>query len=194
MKDMALQQLYNRIANCCCPCPGERSRGLPVRDHGNADTHVVFVGEAPGAEEIKHGMPFVGQAGRNLDVFLQLAGLARQDIFILNTVKCRPTKNEGRANRRPGVGEIRHCAPWLDEELAILAPRVVVTLGDVALQRLGGGNNRRVGNCHGQPFELEKYIVFPMYHPAAVIYRRALTEIIEADFKKLGYWLKDMKQ
>ncbi len=194
MKEKSLQQLYSRIINCRCPCPGERTGGLLVREHGNPGKRIVFLGEAPGAEEIKQGMPFVGQAGRNLEGYLQLADLERKDIFIVNTVKCRPTQNNGRANRKPGVCEIKSCAHWLDEELAILSPWVIVTLGDVALKRLGGGKSRRISDCHGQPFSLERYTVFPMYHPAAAIYRRALTEVIEGDFKKLGNWLKEMKQ
>jgi len=191
MQEKELQQLYERIMDCRCFCPGERTAGVLVRDCGNPAARVVFLGEAPGGEEIKQGKPFVGQAGRNLEGYLQLAGLARLDIFIVNTVKCRPTQNNGRANRKPRASEINCCAHWLDEELAILAPVVVVTLGEVALRRLSGGKVRRISECHGQPFELEEYTVFPMYHPAAVIYRRALAEVIEADFKKLGHWLRE---
>lgn len=190
MKEKLLRQLYSHIINCCCPCPGERTGAGLVRDRGNYEAGVVFLGEAPGGEEIKQGMPFVGQAGLNLDGYLKLAGLERKDILITNTVKCRPTQNSGRANRKPGTCEIKHCARWLDEELAILSPGVIVTLGDVALKRLGGGS-MRIGSCHGRSFELEKYIVFPMYHPAASIYRRALKEVIEEDFNKLGVWLRE---
>lgn len=190
MREQALQQLYQKIMNCHCPCPGERTGGILVRDRGNPFARVIFLGEAPGGEEIKQGMPFAGQAGRNLAGFLGLAGLTRQEIFIVNTVKCRPTQNNGRANRKPGVCEIKHCASWLDEELAILDPGVIVTLGDVALKRLSGRNNMRISDCHGQPFALRSYSVFPMYHPAAAIYRRALTEVIEGDFRKLGHWIR----
>ncbi|TYO93885.1 uracil-DNA glycosylase [Desulfallas thermosapovorans] len=192
MKEKALLQLYNRITGCQCPCPGERTGAGLVWDRGYPGSRIVFLGEAPGGEEIKQGLPFVGQAGHNLAGHLGLAGLERRDVFITNTVKCRPTKNNGRANRRPVACEVKHCARWLDEELAILSPRVIVTLGDVALKRLGG-SDMRVGNCHGQPFELEKYTVFPMYHPAASIYRRALIEVIENDFKKLGAWLRQKR-
>ncbi|AGL03270.1 uracil-DNA glycosylase [Desulfoscipio gibsoniae] len=191
MKDKALLELYNRIVNCRCPCPGERTGAGLVRDRGNLGARIVFLGEAPGGEEIKQGMPFVGQAGRNLDEYLSLAGLGRSDVFITNAIKCRPTQNDGRSNRKPRACEIKHCAHWLDEELALLSPRVIVALGDVALKRLIGGSGR-IGNCHGQPFELEKYIVFPMYHPAASIYRRALVEVIQADFKRLGVWLQEI--
>ncbi len=194
MKEKALQHIYQRIMNCRCPCPGERTGGILVRDRGNPFTRIIFLGEAPGGEEIKQGIPFAGQAGRNLAGYLQLAGLARKDIFIVNTVKCRPTQNNGRANRKPGACEIKYCAHWLDEELAVLSPRVIVTLGDVALKRLGGGKSMRIGNCHGQPFVLENYTIFPMYHPAAAIYRRALVKVIEEDFIRLGVWLREIKQ
>ncbi len=194
MKENALQQLYHRITDCRCPCTGERTAGILVMDRGNPAARIVFLGEAPGGEEIKQGIPFSGQAGRNLDGYLQLAGLSRKDIFIVNTVKCRPTQNNGRANRKPGICEIKYCAHWLDEELAIISPRVIVTLGDVALKRMGGGRSMRISDYHGRPFVMEKYIVFPMYHPAAAIYRRALAEVIESDFVKLGGWLREMEQ
>ncbi|MFA7467216.1 MAG: uracil-DNA glycosylase [Desulfotomaculaceae bacterium] len=188
MKQHSLQHLYERIRRCSCDCPGERQGAGTVRDTGSPEIGVVLLGEAPGGEEIKRGAPFVGQAGVNLDDYLQLAGLTRSDIFITNTVKCRPTKNNGRANRRPVSCEIKSCARWLDEELEIILPRVIITLGDVALKRLGG-QTKRIGECHGEPLMLNGITVIPMYHPAAVIYRRQLEPIIAADFTNLKKWL-----
>ncbi|WP_027364457.1 uracil-DNA glycosylase [Desulfotruncus alcoholivorax] len=189
MKSKALQELYVKIANCKCRCPGERKGAGLVRDRYNPDTGVVFLGEAPGGEEVKQGVPFVGQAGRKLDSYLELAGLSRKDVFIINSVKCRPTKNEGRANRKPTGCEVKACAHWLEQELEILSPRVIVTLGDVALRKFGG-SKVRIGNYHGQPLVWNQIIVFPLYHPAAAIYRRALEDVIKEDFIKLGRWLK----
>ncbi|MCL2337152.1 MAG: uracil-DNA glycosylase, partial [Firmicutes bacterium] len=146
---------------------------------------ILLLGEAPGAEEIKRGVPFVGQAGVNLDGFLQLAGLTRDKVLITNTVKCRPTKNQGRANRRPTACEIKSCARWLDAELRLLSPPVLITLGDVALKRLGGPA-LRLAECHGRPLTLNGAAVIPMYHPAAIIYRRQLEPVLAADFTALG--------
>ena len=184
MKQYSLQRLYERIRRCSCDCPGERQGAGTVRDTGNPEVGIVLLGEAPGGEEIKRGAPFVGQAGINLDGYLRLAGLTREDVLITNTVKCRPTKNDGRANRRPTSCEIRSCARWLDEELQILSPRVVVALGDVALKRIIGQAGR-IGECHGEPLLLNGIKVIPMYHPAAVIYRRQLEPVIAADFVNL---------
>lgn len=189
MKEQALNKLYARVTGCCCDCPGEREGAGLARDYGNPDLGIVFLGEAPGGEEIKKGMPFAGQAGRKLDNYLALAGLTRADVFIINSVKCRPTKNNGRANRKPNACEIKACARWLDEELAILSPVIVVTLGDVALKRFGG-NALHIGSYHGQPLLWGEVTVFPMYHPAAAIYRRALEDVIAEDFVKLGRWLQ----
>jgi len=180
----ALQQLYERIKRCVCDCPGERQGAGTVRDNGSLQAGILLLGEAPGGEEIKRGVPFVGQAGVNLDGCLSLAGLTRDSVLITNTVKCRPTKNEGRANRRPTACEIKSCVRWLDEELHILSPRVIITLGDVALKRLGGPS-LRLAECHGRPLTLNGTTVIPMYHPAAVIYRRQLEPVIAADFTGL---------
>ncbi|SFQ95922.1 uracil-DNA glycosylase [Desulfoscipio geothermicus] len=192
MKEQALNQLYARVTGCCCDCPGEREGAGLVRDRSNPDVGIVLLGEAPGGEEIKKGVPFAGQAGRKLVDYLALAGLTRADVFIINSVKCRPTKNNDRANRKPNACEIKACAHWLDEELAILSPVTVVTLGDVALKKFGG-NAVRIGNYHGQPLVWGELTVFPMYHPAAAIYRRALEDVIAEDFAKLGRWLQRKK-
>ena len=183
-----INDLYAQIVQCDRICAGEKAKGA-VRDGGNEGAGVIFLGEAPGAEEIKQGRPFTGQAGAKLEGYLKLAGLMRKDIFIINTVKCRPTKNNGKANRRPTVGEIKCCSYWLDEELKLLAPKVVVTLGDVALQRMGGGK-RKLADCHGKAFIAEEYVVYPLYHPAAAIYRRDLEATIVEDFQLLGEWIK----
>lgn len=188
-KKEALRDLYQRVQGCRCDCPGTRAgAGVSWDRDGNPGAGVVILGEAPGREELKQGRPFAGQAGQKLDIYLGLAGLTRADIFIINTVKCRPTRNDGRANRTPGRCEIKSCAHWLEEELQILAPRVILTLGDVALKNFD--RTLTIGGCHGQPMSLGPYRVFPLYHPAAAIYRHALEEVIRADFVRLGQWLR----
>lgn len=159
--------------------------------YGDPDAGLVLIGEAPGGEEIRQGRPFVGQAGLKLEAYLKLAGLTRAGVFIINTVKCRPTKNNGGANRTPRSCEIRSCTPWLEEELQIVAPGVVLTLGDVALKSFN--RDFKIGLCHGQPMFLGQYHLFPLYHPAAAIYRRSLEEVIQQDFIKLGQWLRQNK-
>jgi len=189
MKQQMLNDLYDKIKLCRCDCPGEREGAGLAMDNGGLQSGIVLLGEAPGGEEIKNHTPFVGQAGQKLDGYLKLAGINRNDIFITNTVKCRPTKNNGHANRRPSGCEVKSCAVWLDDELDIIAPAIVITLGDVALRKLSG-NTMRIGDWHARPFNSGCFSVFPLYHPAASIYRRALEEIIKEDFEKLGHWLK----
>ncbi len=192
MKEKALEALYAQIKGCRCQCPGEREGAGATRDYGNPDAGVVMLGEAPGKEEIKQGIPFAGQAGFKLNEYLQLAGLQRSDLYIINTVKCRPTKNNGRSNRKPNRCEISSCARWLEEELKILSPRVIITLGDIALKQFAG-NSMRISDYHGRPLVRQQTLVFPLYHPAAVIYRRALDKVMAEDFVKLGRWLAQIK-
>ncbi|MGI6168662.1 MAG: uracil-DNA glycosylase [Christensenellales bacterium] len=151
-----------------------------VPGRGSLDARLVLVGEAPGAEEEKLGQPFVGRAGKNLDEFLEALRMDKQDIYITNVVKIRPTRQKtegGRlSNRPPSREEIALCLPFLTAELDLIDPLVVVTLGNVALAALGGEEKLRIGEVHGRilPREQAPYRIFPMYHPASMIYRPAL--------------------
>ncbi|MFZ5633971.1 MAG: uracil-DNA glycosylase [Bacillota bacterium] len=182
-----LDKLYEEIAGCP-KCPLALERTNPVRDTGNPRTaEVVFVGEAPGANEIKHGIPFAGEAGKKLNDYLAEAGLTRDDVYITNVVRCRPTANGGRRNRTP-TREIPVCGGWLNRELEIIRPKIVVTLGNIALKWLCG-KQYNIGDRHGRLIHNGRFPVYPMYHPAAAIYKKDLDGLIRSEFRELGRYL-----
>jgi len=113
-----------------------------------------------------------------------MAGLSRSDVYITNVVRCRPTSNGGRKNRTPGK-EIPLCGGWLNRELEIIQPQTVVTLGNVSLKWLCGKSST-IGECHGRLIQAGSLTVYPMYHPAAAIYNRALDGLIRSEFTALG--------
>lgn len=156
---------------------------------------VMLIGEAPGEQETLQGRPFVGKAGKNLDGFLEAVGLERQEIYITNVVKIRPTKVSPKgsvSNRPPNREELALFTPWLYEEILMVQPRKIVTLGNVALKALAG-KQAVIGACHGQTMAAQvqhqgrqqTFEVFPLYHPASIIYNRALTEVYQEDLQRL---------
>lgn len=156
---------------------------------------VMLIGEAPGEQETLQGRPFVGKAGKNLDGFLTAVGLQRQEIYISNVVKIRPTKVSPKgsvSNRPPNREELALFTPWLYEEILMVQPRRIVTLGNVALKALCG-KDALIGAYHGQSSQAEvqhqgksqTFEVFPLYHPASIIYNRALTDVYAEDLQKL---------
>lgn len=160
---------------------------------------VMLIGEAPGEQETLQGRPFVGKAGKNLDGFLEAIQLRREDIYISNVVKVRPTKVSPKgsvSNRPPNREELALFTPYLMEEILLVRPWVIVTLGNVALRALMGPK-ASVGQTHGQPAQAvirhEKQSaevpVFPLYHPASIIYDRSLADVYQADLKALRAWL-----
>ncbi|MCD8159123.1 MAG: uracil-DNA glycosylase [Clostridiales bacterium] len=171
----------------------ESERLFPERKfiggEGNLKTRLVLIGEAPGGEEEKQGRPFVGKAGRNLSEFLEILGLQREDIYITNVVKLRPVKTNpktGRvSNRPPNKGEVDFFTPYLHRELEILKPEYVVTLGNFALKAVTGDKKAVIGEVHGKSLNLEKFILFPLYHPASIIYNRSLKSTYINDIEEL---------
>ncbi len=147
-----------------------------VPGEGNPNAAVLFVGEAPGAKEDALGRPFVGAAGKLLDELLGEAALAREDVWITNVVKARPP-----GNRDPTAAEAAHCRPWLEAELALIAPAFVVPLGRHALRHFAPA--AKIADVHGTLLDGR---LFPLYHPAAAIYNRALRETLFADARALG--------
>ncbi|MBQ8200449.1 MAG: uracil-DNA glycosylase [Clostridia bacterium] len=156
---------------------------------------IMLIGEAPGEQETLQGRPFVGKAGKNLDSFLEIVGLKREDIYISNVVKIRPTKvsDKGRlSNRPPNKEELALFTPYLYEEILLVQPRMIVTLGNVALRALAGPK-AVIGSMHGAAsivtVSYEKQTMecslFPLYHPASIIYNRALQEVYQADLQAL---------
>jgi DNA polymerase len=168
-----------------------------VWGEGPTSSRIVFVGEAPGASEVKVGRPFVGQAGRNLDDFLSMAGLCRDDIYVTNAVKFRPVKQgkRGLVNRPPSMLEIRLCSAFLAEEIARIGPLLVVTLGNVPLKALAG-DGLTIGQVHGTTLPLrqvsEQTSLFPLYHPASIIYNKRLAEVYQMDIAQLADVVKWM--
>lgn len=156
---------------------------------------LMMIGEAPGGDEEKQGRPFVGKAGKNLSAFLEVVGLRREEIYISNVVKLRPTKESpktGKAVNRPPSGEeIAFFLPYLLEEIEVISPKVVVTLGNVPLKAVTGERKAVIGEYHGKPVPLaDGRTLFALYHPAAVIYNRALQATYEEDLLALQAFLQ----
>lgn len=152
---------------------------------------VMLIGEAPGEQETLQGRPFVGKAGKNLNGFLAAVELNREDIYISNVVKVRPTRVSPRgsvSNRPPNREELALFTPYLYEEICLVQPGLLVTLGNVALQALLG-KAATIGAYHGQVTACtvlgQSFRLFPLYHPASIIYNRSLTETYQADLQRL---------
>jgi DNA polymerase len=149
-----------------------------VPGEGAADARVVLVGEAPGAAEDRSGRPFVGNAGRLLSTVLEGAGLHREDVFITNVVKARPP-----GNRDPRADEVAHHLPFLDAQLEVIRPRLLVPLGRHALRRFAPG--LAIADVHGHVVERDGRTLFPMYHPAAALHNPRLLPTLVDDARAL---------
>jgi len=168
-------------ARACTRCSQLAStRTTVVFGSGNADADLMFVGEAPGANEDRQGLPFVGQAGRLLDQLLCEIGLSRADVFIQNTLMCRPP-----GNRDPQPGEIQNCSGYLLRKIELVQPRVICTLGNFATKLLRD-DPTGITRLHGRPEERRignlDVVLYPLFHPAAALYTPAMLETLRADF------------
>ena len=172
-----LDALREQIA-VCTRCELHRAATNPVPGEGNPEARILLIGEAPGFHEDAKGLPFVGNSGKFLTQLLEKAGLSREEVFITNVVKHRPP-----GNRDPLPDEMAACAHYLDEQIEIINPDVIVTLGRFSLARYFPG--QRISKIHGQPKEINGRYVVPMYHPAAALHNGSLRPEIEADFQKL---------
>ena len=151
---------------------------------------LMMIGEAPGGDEEKQGRPFVGKAGKNLSAFLKVVGLKREEIYISNVVKLRPKTGKA-VTRPPSAEEIAFFLPFLQAEIQTIAPKVLVTLGNVPLKAVTGEKKAVIGEYHGRPVALaDGRILFALYHPAAVIYNRALQAVYDADLLELKAFLQ----
>lgn len=157
-----------------------------VPGEGDPDAEVVLVGEAPGAAEDRSGRPFVGSAGKLLDGLLAEAGLERADVFITNVVKARPPKN-----RDPTAEEVAHHWPWLEAQLAVLQPRILVPLGRHALGRFVRGV--KITEVRGRVLEEDGRRLFPMLHPAAALHNQSLRGALHEDARALGETLRALR-
>ncbi len=173
-----------RDASTCTACGLSATRTQAVPGEGSPTAALVFVGEAPGAREDVAGRPFVGAAGRLLDDLLASIGLRREEVFILNTVKCRPPEN-----RNPQRSEINACAPLLSRQLQALQPRVIATLGRHALAVFAP--SAKIAEVHGRPYTQTEggqqggAVLFPLYHPAAALHNGSLRPTLERDMAAL---------
>ncbi len=176
-KARLLEELYEEIRRCE-DCELARYRTNVVPGEGPPDARVMFIGEAPGYHEDRQGRPFVGAAGQFLTRLLASIGLRREDVYICNVIKCRPPQN-----RDPLPKEIRACAKWLDRQIEIIKPKVIVTLGRYSLNKFLPGAS--ISKVHGTHAEVGGFTIFALHHPAAALHRQELREVIEADFRKL---------
>jgi DNA polymerase len=172
-----LQEIREQV-QVCTRCELYRGATHAVAGEGNPEARILLIGEAPGFHEDAQGKPFIGNSGKFLTELLAKAGLNREDVFITNVVKHRPP-----GNRDPLPDEIMACALWLDQQIAIIDPDIVVTLGRFSMARFFPG--QRISKIHGQPKEVDGRFVVPMYHPAAALHNGSLKPEIEADFAKL---------
>lgn len=178
-----LQELYEEVKDCK-KCSLSKTRTNLVFGVGSENADLMFVGEAPGYYEDQQGEPFVGAAGQLLDKLLSSIGLSRNQIYIANVLKCRPPEN-----RDPLPEEVELCKPYLFEQIKIIKPLVICTLGNHAT-RLLLDKNVSMTKVHGQRFEGQGYYIFPIFHPAAALYARATLTSLEEDFLKLSDLLK----
>jgi uracil-DNA glycosylase len=172
-----------REAAVCERCPLHEGRNTVVFGAGNSNADLMFVGEAPGAEEDRQGLPFVGRAGKLLTELLQGIGLARDDVFITNVLMCRPP-----GNRDPQPEEIESCRPYLLRKVELIEPRVICTLGNFATKLLTG-NKAGITRVRGTPQERliggRSVFLLPIFHPAAALRTPAMAETLRADFSTL---------
>ena len=184
-----LVELYREVA-ACARCPLAETRTKAVFGAGSADADLMFVGEAPGAEEDRQGLPFVGRAGQLLAELLAGIELAREDVFIANVLKSRPP-----GNRDPLPAEIDACQPYLWRQIALIQPRVIATLGNFAtklLTRNPLGITRVRGTPQVHTLGGRQVFVMPLLHPAAALRTPAMKEALREDFAKLPALLTEV--
>ena len=177
ISQMTLDEIAAAVQSCTlCQLHSGRTHAVPGA--GPASAEIMFIGEGPGFHEDRNGQPFVGAAGQFLDKLLSSIGLSRDEVFIANVVKCRPP-----GNRDPLPDELAACGPYLDRQIALIRPKVIVTLGRYSMHRYFQGQT--ISKIHGQPKNIGGLLVVPMFHPAAALHQPKWRPVIEADFQKL---------
>ena len=191
IKYRQMKRLETEVAACTL-CRLHESRLNTVPGEGSLDSPVVFIGEGPGRKEDEAGRPFVGSAGKLLTSMLEIVGLKREDVYIANIVKCRPPKN-----RRPRSDEVKACTPFLDRQLSLIAPSIIAPMGNSSVSHILKKyrlENAPIGDIHGSPFTVNaawgEVKIFPLYHPAAILYNRSLESEMVKDFKALRKMMK----
>ncbi|MFQ6122076.1 MAG: uracil-DNA glycosylase [Dehalococcoidales bacterium] len=181
----ALSELCEEIAHCqLCEIAKYRTKAVP--GEGPEDAEIMFIGEAPGWHEDQQGRPFVGPAGQYLDQLLALIGLKRGQVYITNIIKTRPPEN-----RDPLPSEILNCRKWLERQIEIIHPKMIVTLGRYSLAMFFPGKS--ISKIHGTAQKRDNVIYYAMYHPAAALHQQSLRQAIEADMLKIPTLLAKAK-
>jgi uracil-DNA glycosylase family 4 len=162
----------------CTRCLLHRGRTKAVPGEGPEDADILFIGEAPGFHEDQQGRPFVGAAGRFLEELLASIGLSREQVFIANVIKCRPP-----GNRDPLPEEIEACRTFLDRQIDLIQPRIIVTLGRFSMAR--AFPRSRISAIHGKPRKIGGRVYYPMYHPAAALHQPSLRTTVLEDMKRI---------
>jgi len=181
----SLQSIAEEVRGCPL-CELSRSRTHAVPGEGSDQTRIMLIGEGPGWHEDQQGKPFVGASGKFLSELLAKAGLTRDDVFITNVVKCRPP-----SNRDPLPDEIQACSLYLERQIAVIDPEVIVTLGRFSMSKYFPGE--RISRIHGQAKRFGNRLVVPMYHPAAGLHQGSLKAVIEEDFSRLPKLLAEQE-
>ncbi len=181
-----LELLAAEVARCTrCLLHQGRTRAVPGEGPENAE--IMFIGEAPGFHEDQQGRPFVGAAGRFLEELLDSIGLKREEVFIANVIKCRPP-----GNRDPLPEEIEACKPFLDRQIELIRPKLVVTLGRFSMAR--AFPKARISRIHGQPRKVGGVVYYPMYHPAAALHQPSLRRTVEEDMRRIPELIEQAAQ
>ncbi len=201
--EQELKKIKDEVVSCK-KCPLYKSRYLPVIGEGSHQAKIMFIGEAPGAQEDKTGRPFCGAAGRILDELLESAGIKRKEVYICNLLKCRPPQN-----RDPQADEIEACVPYLEKQIEIIGPKVICPLGRHSMEFLMKKFGLKdviepISKIHGKVFEpqiiaedlqnslfeqkrkgIKQIKIIPLYHPAVATYNPNMKEVLKKDFKVL---------
>ena len=181
-----LEALHEQIRDCTgCKLNSARTNAVPGEGSGQA--RIMFIGEGPGFHEDKQGRPFVGAAGQFLEELLSSIDLKREKVFITNVVKCRPP-----ANRDPEPDEVEACRKYLDQQIDLLQPKMVVTLGRFSMARFFPG--AKISQIHGQPKKMDGVIYYPMFHPAAALHQPSLRRTVQEDMKRIPELLVDINR
>lgn len=172
-----LTELHEEVANCQ-DCVLAQGRKNSVPGEGPENAEIVFIGEGPGFHEDQQGRPFVGAAGNLLEELLESIGLRREDVYICNVIKCRAP-----GNRDPLPEEIEACKKFLDRQVEIISPRMIVTLGRFSMERYFPG--AKISQIHGQPRKIGGIIHYPMYHPAAALHQPKWRQVVKDDMSRI---------
>ena len=181
-----LTELYEQIRTCE-KCILSQGRTHAVPGEGPEDAEIMFIGEGPGFHEDRLGRPFVGAAGKYLDELLGKIGIRREEVYIANVVKCRPP-----GNRDPRPEEIEACRPYLDKQIEIVRPRIIVTLGRFSMQRYFPGAS--ISRIHGRPKRVGNVIYYPMFHPAAALHQPRWRSLVEEDMMRIPELLSKLDE